>query len=45
MAGQEQKRDFPNTQDRFNQEWKNMNPGEKSIGSFNIPIKPFKWEF
>jgi len=45
MAGQEQKRDFPNTQDRFNQEWKNMNPNEKSIGPFNIPFKPFKWEF
>lgn len=45
MAGQDQKRDYPNTQDRFNQEWKNMNPNEKSIGPINIPFKPFKWEF
>lgn len=36
---------FPKAQDRFNQDWKNMNPNEKSIGPFNIPFKPFKWEF
>jgi outer membrane protein OmpA-like peptidoglycan-associated protein len=44
-AGSDQRRDFPNAQDRFNQEWKNMNPTEKSIGPFNLPFKPFKWEF
>jgi outer membrane protein OmpA-like peptidoglycan-associated protein len=44
-AESDQKRDFPNAQDRFNQEWKNMNPTDKSIGPINPPIKPFKWEF
>ena len=44
-AGQNQTRDNPNTQDQFNQDWKNQNPGDKSIGPLNLPFKPFKWEF
>ena len=44
-AGSDQSRDYPNAQDRFNQEWKDMNPGATTIGPFNIPFKPFKWEF
>ena len=37
-AGQDQSRDNPNTQDQFNQDWKNSNPNDKSIGPFNIPF-------
>jgi outer membrane protein OmpA-like peptidoglycan-associated protein len=44
-ASSDQSRDYPNAQDRFNQEWKDMNPNATTIGPFNIPFKPFKWEF
>jgi outer membrane protein OmpA-like peptidoglycan-associated protein len=43
--GQDQSRDNPNTQDRFNQEWKNQNPNDKGIPPINPPFKPFQWKF
>jgi outer membrane protein OmpA-like peptidoglycan-associated protein len=44
-AGADQSRDYPNAMDRANQDWKNMNPGVTTYGPYNIPFKPFKWEF
>jgi outer membrane protein OmpA-like peptidoglycan-associated protein len=44
-ASSDQSRDYPNSQDRFNQEWKERNPNTTTIGPFNLPFKPFKWEF
>jgi outer membrane protein OmpA-like peptidoglycan-associated protein len=44
-ASSDQSRDYPNAQDRFNQEWKDLNPNASTIGPFNLPFKPFKWEF
>ena len=44
-ASSDQSRDYPNAQDRFNQEWKEMNPNATTVGPLNIPFKPFKWEF
>jgi outer membrane protein OmpA-like peptidoglycan-associated protein len=43
--GQDQSRDNPNTQDRFNQDWKNQNPNDKGIPPINPPFKPFQWKF
>jgi outer membrane protein OmpA-like peptidoglycan-associated protein len=44
-ASSDQSRDYPNAQDRFDKEWKDMNPNATTLGPFNIPFKPFKWEF
>jgi outer membrane protein OmpA-like peptidoglycan-associated protein len=44
-ASSDQSRDYPNAQDRFNQEWKELNPNATTVGPFNVPLKPFKWEF